>query len=75
MVDTKNVVIAIGGYPVCLPDLKGGDILSTTTILELDYLPSSVTIIGAGYSGCEFASILNALVICHHNMKCQTDLA
>ncbi len=62
MVDTKNVVIAAGSYPICLPNLAfGGDILSTTTILELYYLPRSVTIIGAGYSGCEFASILNAL--------------
>lgn len=62
MVDTKNVVIATGSYPICLPNLNFGvDILSTTTILELDYLPSSVTIVGAGYSGCEFASILNAL--------------
>ena len=35
--------------------------MSTTSILELDYLPNSITIIGAGYSGCEFASVLNAL--------------
>jgi len=61
-IETENVVIATGSYPVCLPDFEfGGDILSTTSILELDYLPKSVIIIGAGYSGCEFGSILNAL--------------
>ena len=61
-IETENIVIATGSYPVCLPDLEfGGDILSTTSILELNYLPKSVTIIGAGYSGCEFAAILNAL--------------
>jgi len=61
-IKTKNIVIATGSYPTCLPELKfGGDLLSTTTLLELNELPKSVTIIGAGYSGCEFASILNAL--------------
>ena len=55
-IETENIVIATGSYPVCLPDLEfGGDILSTTSILELNYLPKSVTIIGAGYSGCEFS--------------------
>lgn len=61
-IKTGNIVIATGSYPVCLADLKfEGDILSTTSILQLNDLPKSVTIIGAGYSGCEFASILNAL--------------
>jgi dihydrolipoamide dehydrogenase len=39
----------------------GEYILSTSSILELEDLPTSITIIGGGYSGCEFASILNAL--------------
>jgi dihydrolipoamide dehydrogenase len=61
-ISAKNIVIATGSYPVCLPGTEfGGKILSTTSILELDELPESVTVIGAGYSGCEFASILNAL--------------
>jgi dihydrolipoamide dehydrogenase len=61
-ISAKNIVIATGSYPVCLPGTEfGGNILSTTSILELDELPESVTIIGAGYSGCEFASIFNAL--------------
>jgi dihydrolipoamide dehydrogenase len=62
MIKAKNLVIATGGYPVCLPGYEFGEnILSTTSILELNELPKSITIIGAGYSGCEFASILNAL--------------
>jgi dihydrolipoamide dehydrogenase len=61
-IKTKNIVIATGSYPVCLPGYEfGGDLLSTTSILALDELPRSVTIVGAGYSGCEFASILNVL--------------
>ena len=60
-IKTKNIVIATGSYPICLPELKfEEDLLSPTTILELNELPKSVTIIGAGYSGCEFACILNA---------------
>jgi dihydrolipoamide dehydrogenase len=61
-VETRNIVIATGSSPVCLPGYQFGEqILSTTSVLELDQLPKSITIIGGGYSGCEFASILNAL--------------
>jgi dihydrolipoamide dehydrogenase len=62
MIETKNIVIATGSYPVCLSGYEFGEnILSTTSILELEDLPKSITILGGGYSGCEFASILNAL--------------
>jgi dihydrolipoamide dehydrogenase len=62
IIETKNIVIATGSYPVCLPGYEFGEnILSTTSILELEDLPKSIAIIGGGYSGCEFASILNAL--------------
>lgn len=62
MVETRNIVIATGSIPVCMPGYQFGEqILSTTSVLELDQLPKSITIIGGGYSGCEFASILNAL--------------
>jgi dihydrolipoamide dehydrogenase len=62
IIETKNIVIATGSYPICLPSYEFGEsILSTTSILELEDLPKSITIIGGGYSGCEFASILNAL--------------
>jgi dihydrolipoamide dehydrogenase len=60
--ETKNIVIATGSHPVCLQGYEfGKNILSTNSILELDDLPASITIIGGGYSGCEFASVLNAL--------------
>jgi len=62
VLETKNIVIATGSYPVCLQGYEfGKNILSTNSILELEDLPTSITIIGGGYSGCEFASILNAL--------------
>jgi dihydrolipoamide dehydrogenase len=60
--ETRNLVIATGSLPVCLPNYQFGEhLLSTTSILELGHLPASITIIGGGYSGCEFASILNML--------------
>jgi len=59
---TKNIVIATGSHPICIPGYQfDSNILSTSTILDLENLPNSIIIIGGGYSGCEFASILNAL--------------
>lgn len=61
VIETRNLVIATGSLPTCLPGYQfGKNILSTTSVLELDHLPESITIIGGGYSGCEYASILNA---------------
>jgi len=60
--ETKNIVIATGSRPACLQGYEfGKNILSTSSLLELNDLPSSITVIGGGYSGCEFAAVLNAL--------------
>jgi len=60
ILETKNVVIATGSTPV---PISGYDfkekILSTDTFWSMDELPKSIAVIGGGYSGCEFASILN----------------
>ncbi|MGI0081687.1 MAG: dihydrolipoyl dehydrogenase [Nitrosopumilaceae archaeon] len=62
IIEAKHLVIATGSYPICLPGYEFNEnILSTDTVLELENLPESIIIIGGGYSGCEFASILNAL--------------
>ena len=62
ILETKNVVIATGSTPV---PISGYDfkekILSTDTFWSMDELPKSIAVIGGGYSGCEFASILNVL--------------
>src|ERR687891_373718 len=61
VLETKNIVIATGSYPLCLPHYKfENNIVSTDTILELERLPKSIVVIGGGYSGCEFSAIFNA---------------
>ena len=62
ILETKNVVIATGSTPVAITDYDSKEkILSTDTFWSMEELPKSIAIIGGGYSGCEFASILNVL--------------
>jgi len=62
ILETKNVVIATGSTPVAITDFDSKEkILSTDTFWSMEELPKSIAVIGGGYSGCEFASILNVL--------------
>ena len=62
ILETKNVVIATGSTPVSITDYDSKEkILSTDTFWSIEELPKSIAVIGGGYSGCEFASILNVL--------------
>jgi dihydrolipoamide dehydrogenase len=59
--ETKNIVIATGSYPMCLPYYTfKNNIISTDTIFDLEKLPKSIVVIGGGYSGCEFSAIFNS---------------
>ncbi len=53
-----SIVIATGSEPRDIPGLEvdGEGIISSDHLLELEELPASVAIIGAGAIGCEFAS-------------------
>lgn len=57
---TKNILLAVGSKP---RDLPGADssprILNSDTILGLKQIPGSLTIIGGGVIGIEFASIFS----------------
>jgi dihydrolipoamide dehydrogenase len=60
ILETKNVVIATGSTPISITDYDSKEkILSTDTFWSMEELPKSIAVIGGGYSGCEFASILN----------------
>lgn len=57
-----NIIIATGSTTKFLP-IEGKDlpkVLTSTEILDLDYVPKRLTIIGGGVIGMEFASIFHA---------------
>jgi glutathione reductase (NADPH) len=57
----KTILVATGGHPV-IPDVPGREhLISSNECFELERLPGSIAIIGAGYIGIEFASIFNGL--------------
>ena len=53
-----DVVLATGSYARSLPGLPiGGRIMTSDQALNLDYVPSSVIVLGGGVIGVEFASV------------------
>jgi dihydrolipoamide dehydrogenase len=58
-----KLIIAAGTRPMNVPDFAfdGKKILSSNDILVLDHIPESLTIVGGGVIGCEFAGIFTAL--------------
>ncbi len=58
-----KLIIATGTKPMNVPDFPfdGKRILSSNDILVLDQIPKSLTIVGGGVIGCEFAFIFSAL--------------
>ncbi len=56
---TKNIIIATGAQPRALPGIEfdGERILSSTGMLELQDVPKSLLVVGAGAIGVEFASM------------------
>jgi glutathione reductase (NADPH) len=59
----KTILVATGGHPV-IPGLPGKEhLISSNECFELEQLPGSIAIIGAGYISMEFASIFAGLGI------------
>jgi dihydrolipoamide dehydrogenase len=60
-IKTKNIILAMGSVPRDLPHIKadGKRIINSDHILQLDYVPKSMLVIGAGAVGSEFASIFS----------------
>ncbi len=56
-ITAENLLIAVGGWP-STPDIPGiENVISSNEALELKELPKTITIVGGGYIGVEFASI------------------
>jgi dihydrolipoamide dehydrogenase len=52
-----HVVLATGSVPRLIPGFeRGGPIMTSDEVLDLDTLPARVAVIGGGAIGCEFAS-------------------
>jgi dihydrolipoyl dehydrogenase len=54
----KNIVLAPGSQPKDIPGMEvdGERILNSDHLLQLEEIPKSILIVGAGAVGCEFAS-------------------
>jgi len=56
--DGRNVVLATGSYARSIPGLDiAGRVMTSDQALQLDYVPTSVIILGGGVIGVEFASV------------------
>lgn len=61
--EADNIIIATGSKSKSLP-IPGHDlecVMDSTALLNIEYIPSSLTIIGGGVIGMEFASIFHNL--------------
>lgn len=63
IVPFDKALIATGSKPMFFPpfDLLQNDLLENKKTLDLEKIPESMAIIGAGSIGCEFACLFNAL--------------
>jgi dihydrolipoamide dehydrogenase len=53
----RFVILAAGSVPRTIPGFeRGGPIMTSDEVLDLDHVPSRVAVIGGGAIGCEFAS-------------------
>ncbi|MEZ5296158.1 MAG: dihydrolipoyl dehydrogenase [Ilumatobacteraceae bacterium] len=51
-----NVLLATGSVPRLIPNFdRGGPIMTSDEVLDLDHVPGRVAVIGGGAIGCEFA--------------------
>jgi NAD(P) transhydrogenase len=64
-VTAKHIVIAVGTTATKDPHIPfdGRRVFTSDEVLSLDQLPRSLTVVGAGVIGCEYASIFAALGI------------
>ncbi len=63
VVSAAVILIATGSRPFCPPmfPATGKRIHDSNSILNLEQLPASMTVVGAGVIGCEYASIFASL--------------
>lgn len=56
-ITAPSIILAAGSVPRLIPNFeRGGPIMTSDEVLDLDYVPNRVAVIGGGAIGCEFAS-------------------
>jgi NAD(P) transhydrogenase len=62
-VTAEHIVIAVGTTPAQPPDVEfdGRTILDSDSILQLEKIPATMTVVGAGVIGIEYASVFAAI--------------
>lgn len=62
-IQARNVILATGSKPAVLPFLKpdGKRVFTSDEILQLETIPKSMVVLGAGAVGLEFACVYKAL--------------
>ena len=59
-ITADKILIAVGGHPI-KPDFPGSDLAITSRgMFQLEQIPEKIAIVGGGYIGVEFASMMNA---------------
>ena len=59
-ITANKILIAVGGHPI-KPDFPGSDLAITSRkMFQLDKIPQKLAIVGGGYIGVEFASMMHA---------------
>lgn len=54
----RNVVLATGSTPRTIPNFdRGGSVLTSDEVLNLNEIPRRILVVGGGAIGCEFASM------------------
>jgi len=56
-ITAMHIILASGSVPRLIPNFeRGGPIMTSDEVLDLDHVPARVAVIGGGAIGCEFAS-------------------
>ena len=76
LLETNVVLIATGSSPYRPPHVPFDDacICDSDTILQIDRIPATLAVVGAGVIGCEYASIFAALGVEVHLVDGRTSL-
>jgi len=80
LLTAPKILIATGGRPSIapIPGIENVETLDSTSLLELEALPASLTVLGGGYIGAELAQVMarmgvNVTVICRSRLLPQVE--